>query len=784
MKLNDSLRQSIINAGGTPRARSLRGLLQQLVPLYGGSTFPDNDNVNGLLRAAIIGSGGTPTARKFRGLLAQLVQARGGTVTGNEKPSELGVKLAATNGGFAPVTGAALSTPVESNTITLSNLVGTPAITVTGGQYSKNGAAYTGSAGTVASGDTVKVRLTSSASYSTMVQATLTIGGVPRVFSVTTMGDPTPTPTPTPTPGIPAVTQMQRVDITYATNSSSPSTALQIQNAKARLATPTQQILTASQPVTNLIRIGPVAAPGAILVFAVQGTGNGALADPVITESFDANPSDGSGGTYNPITFVPIKPSTDSWEHRWQAVALSANASPRFIRLILSDAGTRTITVHGPIPYQLPAPGSNPSAILQIGASHEAGRGPQMKREMDAEIPGSDWIPFNLAVDGSNLDAIAGQLTDGLALLPWVQMISPASTGNSATFPYPDATQSTKDNYASKLTSIINSIKAAGKVALPERMTYRQSPYNGITTSGTANQEQGALPWNTAVIDPAEALTSPEFMDPNTGYSICDNYIAMLVWRAGIGGDGNHGDMRRSLLARINSYGRKALGLPVVTQLESLVSDVERYKTQWYVDKANEALTAIPSGSYKTALAARITAKTGPAAITVNVGTAVDTATAGVRTQNWNNASNTLTIADLIDATGAATGISLATNGNWSTLTDTSTSNVPEIYDFPVGVLASRVTATVAKTVTFSGLSRPTYRLKLAGFRNPNIYADLTLVTINGITRVMRAGEWDSKVMFEGVAPTGGQIVITFTGGGDAGAGNRYLNVIELLPES
>jgi hypothetical protein len=92
----------------------------------------------------------------------------------------------AASGGFLPITGAALSSAIESNTVTLANLVGTPAMSITGGQFSKNGGAYTSTATTVQNGDTVKVRVTSSSANSSPVSAVLTIDTSTRTFTVTT----------------------------------------------------------------------------------------------------------------------------------------------------------------------------------------------------------------------------------------------------------------------------------------------------------------------------------------------------------------------------------------------------------------------------------------------------------------------------------------------------------------------------------------------------------------------------------------------------------------------
>jgi len=88
---------------------------------------------------------------------------------------------------FTDQTGVALSTVITSNPITVSGISVAVHISITGGTYAINSGAYTSAGGTVNKGDTVTVRQTSSASYSTTTDATLTIGGVSDTFSVTTV---------------------------------------------------------------------------------------------------------------------------------------------------------------------------------------------------------------------------------------------------------------------------------------------------------------------------------------------------------------------------------------------------------------------------------------------------------------------------------------------------------------------------------------------------------------------------------------------------------------------
>ena len=102
---------------------------------------------------------------------------------------------------FTDQTGVALSTVVTSNEITITGInVATP-ISVSNGKYSLNGGAYTGTAGTVKSGDKVKVQQTSSASYSTKIDTVLTIGGISDTFSSTTRATPMNIP-PTANAGV------------------------------------------------------------------------------------------------------------------------------------------------------------------------------------------------------------------------------------------------------------------------------------------------------------------------------------------------------------------------------------------------------------------------------------------------------------------------------------------------------------------------------------------------------------------------------------------------------
>jgi hypothetical protein len=94
---------------------------------------------------------------------------------------------------FTDQSGVALSSTITSAPITVAGIDAAAAITVTGGTYSINGGAFTADAGTVAVGDEVRARHTSSASYSTGTNTVITIGGVSDTFTSITLPDPAAT---------------------------------------------------------------------------------------------------------------------------------------------------------------------------------------------------------------------------------------------------------------------------------------------------------------------------------------------------------------------------------------------------------------------------------------------------------------------------------------------------------------------------------------------------------------------------------------------------------------
>lgn len=105
---------------------------------------------------------------------------------------------------FTDATAQPLSTVVESNAITVSGIDAPAPFEVVGGQYQKNGGSWvnglavsgTGPALYVSNGDSIKLRVTTPASYSASSSSTLTINGVSDTFTATTDTAPAPDTTP------------------------------------------------------------------------------------------------------------------------------------------------------------------------------------------------------------------------------------------------------------------------------------------------------------------------------------------------------------------------------------------------------------------------------------------------------------------------------------------------------------------------------------------------------------------------------------------------------------
>lgn len=93
---------------------------------------------------------------------------------------------------FTASTNAQTNATVNSPTVAISGIDTATPVSISGGEYSISGAAFTSAAGSITSGQTLTVRLTASDKTNTQKTVTVTVGGVSATFSVTTLADVTP----------------------------------------------------------------------------------------------------------------------------------------------------------------------------------------------------------------------------------------------------------------------------------------------------------------------------------------------------------------------------------------------------------------------------------------------------------------------------------------------------------------------------------------------------------------------------------------------------------------
>lgn len=121
-----------------------------------------------------------------------ILAACGGGGDSSNSPSTPAPRTSPAAFTIAPVTDVAVNTAVSSAPIKVTDIDQAIPISITGGTYSIDGGTFTGVAGTVSNNQNVVVKVTSSASANTLVEAVLTIGDKTRSFKVTTALDVTP----------------------------------------------------------------------------------------------------------------------------------------------------------------------------------------------------------------------------------------------------------------------------------------------------------------------------------------------------------------------------------------------------------------------------------------------------------------------------------------------------------------------------------------------------------------------------------------------------------------
>lgn len=121
--------------------------------------------------------------------LISLVACGGGGGGGTKEPDPDTIPNAYS---YTATTNAELSAVITSAPVTISGINTATQVSITGGEYSVNGGAFTSVAGTVTNGQSITIRLTAPAANSTSASAQLNVGSVVGTFTVTTKPDSTP----------------------------------------------------------------------------------------------------------------------------------------------------------------------------------------------------------------------------------------------------------------------------------------------------------------------------------------------------------------------------------------------------------------------------------------------------------------------------------------------------------------------------------------------------------------------------------------------------------------
>lgn len=113
--------------------------------------------------------------------------SQGGLVSDSTSFSSSSVDSTPDSFDFTNQTGLEINTLTESNTVTITGITDAATVTISGNsaQFSIAGGSY-GTSGTITNGQTLKLRMTTSSSFSTGVSTTITVGGVSDSVTFTT----------------------------------------------------------------------------------------------------------------------------------------------------------------------------------------------------------------------------------------------------------------------------------------------------------------------------------------------------------------------------------------------------------------------------------------------------------------------------------------------------------------------------------------------------------------------------------------------------------------------
>jgi len=487
---------------------------------------------------------------------------------------------------------------------------------------------------------------------------------------------------------------------------------------------------------TVAVKVADVAAPGAMLSYVASINGSTVAS----AQSFDS--TNGINGTWTALDSTFIYPAlgntTAGMFRKRQPIRIAAGAT-RWVRLVVTAPAT-AVTIQSVMLHQLQA--GDQDAWVIIGASLEALGQSSLTLEsaVRAMHPTRDPIVFMYASEAQSTVGISAYPAQCESLLGDIyrRVLVGNALGNdiSPVQPIADDSQATLDAIRTRYDTILAGF--GSKPVYACRTTYRA--YDAMTP---ANPENGSLPYNVAICDPAVAAHGFGF-NSTTGIPQVDMYSAAQFNRSSLtdevhfgGADAANWQWARNEWARV-AFGHAYTGAWPMPYVETLVAAAEISTVK---AEAQYAVNSLPESVYKSGLQARLDAiSVAVAAFAVGdvalysfgqLAKTVASDTNDCRSADPSSiAPGTVIVADSIKKTGGASGVSLSVtrsfnqaatslNGNvgLSFAPHISTSMSQASWFIGVSPLAGNLVKDNA-ALTFSGLPAGAYEFIVAASRN------------------------------------------------------------------
>jgi len=487
---------------------------------------------------------------------------------------------------------------------------------------------------------------------------------------------------------------------------------------------------------TVAVQVDAIAAPGAMLSYVASINGSTVVA----AQSFDS--TNGINGTWTALDSTFIYPAlgntTAGMFRKRQPIRMAAGAS-RWVRLVVTAPAT-AVTIQSVMVHQLQT--GDQDAWVIIGASLEALGQSSLTLESAVRTlyPTRDPVVFLYAAEAQSTVGISAYPAQCESLLGDIyrRVLVGNALGNdiSPAQPIADDSQATLDAIRARYDSILAGF--GSKPVYACRTTYRA--YDAMTPD---NPENGSLPYNVAICDPAVSVHGFGF-NSTTLIPQVDMYSAAQFNRASLtdevhfgGADSANWQWARNEWARV-AFGHAYTGTWATPYVETLVAaaEISTVKTE-----AQYAVNSLPASVYKTGLQARLDAiSVAVAAFSIGdvalysfgqMAKTIASDTNDCRSADPSAiAPGTVIVADSIKKAGGASGVSLAVtrsfnqaatslNGNvaLSFAPHISTSMSQASWFIGVSPLAGNLVKDNA-ALTFSGLPAGTYEFIVAASRN------------------------------------------------------------------